>query len=125
MEDMLSWLIDTVMNFIRLFECPIKKYLHFYCPGCGGTRSAGALLSGDIGASLYYNPMVIGFLAYVSLVIAIAVFDRATHREHHAECAKVEQCTTYLVLGGWFAWFAVRNIMCFVFGIDWLGDFTV
>ena len=125
MEGMFNWLIDTIMNFIRLFECPIKKYLHIYCPGCGGTRATDALLAGDIVSSLYYNPMVVGFLAFVTFVIALRTFDRATHRKHHAECAKVEKYTIYLVLGGWFAWFAVRNIMCFGFGIDWLGDFTV
>lgn len=31
---------------------------HVYCPACGGTRAAEALLRGHLGASLYYNPAV-------------------------------------------------------------------
>ena len=34
----------------------------FDCPGCGMTRSFFALMRGDLGESLYYNPSLIPFL---------------------------------------------------------------
>lgn len=29
-------------------QCPIYRYLHLKCPGCGTTRALAALLHGDI-----------------------------------------------------------------------------
>ena len=53
--------------------CPIYKYFHVYCPGCGNTRSVQHLLKGDILSSLKFNItpifcLIIGTLAYIELV---------------------------------------------------------
>ena len=52
--------------------CPIYKYFHVYCPGCGNTRSVQHLLKGDILSSLKFNItpifcLIIGTLAYIEL----------------------------------------------------------
>ena len=48
------------------WDCPIKKYLHFACPGCGLTRSIRALLNLNLLESIKYNvlgiPVAMGVL---------------------------------------------------------------
>lgn len=45
--------------------CPTYALTGTYCPGCGGLRSAHALLHGDVAASLGYNPAVLPLLAFL------------------------------------------------------------
>jgi hypothetical protein len=40
-------------------QCPVFRYLHVYCPGCGATRALAALLHGQIRAALHYNALVV------------------------------------------------------------------
>jgi hypothetical protein len=49
--------------------CPIYRYLHLYCPGCGSTRALAALLHGRVGEAMHYNPL---FVALVPLLLAFA-----------------------------------------------------
>lgn len=47
------------------YPCVMRSMLGLYCPGCGGTRAVFFLLHGQIGKSLFYNPVVcyaVGFL---------------------------------------------------------------
>lgn len=44
--------------------CPVKKYLHFDCPGCGLQRSFAALLKGDILMSFLFHPVTIPLLLF-------------------------------------------------------------
>ncbi|HZO26270.1 MAG TPA: DUF2752 domain-containing protein [Chloroflexota bacterium] len=37
--------------------CPFKIFTGLPCPGCGLTRSAVALLHGDLSTSLFYHPL--------------------------------------------------------------------
>ncbi len=60
----------------HLPACPIYKYFHVYCPGCGNTRSVQHLLTGDILGSLKFNItpvfcLIIGALAYIELVFHV------------------------------------------------------
>ncbi|MEU0336803.1 DUF2752 domain-containing protein [Streptomyces sp. NPDC006193] len=44
--------------------CPLYRLTGLYCPGCGGLRSAHALVHGDLAAALRDNaPAVAAFLA--------------------------------------------------------------
>ena len=56
----LAFLAYFVINNVRLPQCFFNKYLHIYCPGCGMTRAAEALMRGDILLSLRNNFMLIG-----------------------------------------------------------------
>lgn len=38
--------------------CVFNKMTGYYCPGCGGTRAAFALLRGNIARSLFLHPFV-------------------------------------------------------------------
>lgn len=45
--------------------CPLLHYTGLYCPGCGGLRSAHALVHGDLAAALQDNALAVaGFLAF-------------------------------------------------------------
>ncbi|MDW5264798.1 MULTISPECIES: DUF2752 domain-containing protein [Acidobacteriaceae] len=47
--------------------CPIYRYLHVQCPGCGATRALAALLHGHLAEALRLN-------ALTTLLMPVAVF---------------------------------------------------
>lgn len=49
--------------------CPVYRYLHLFCPGCGSTRALAALLHGRVIEAMHYNPL---FVALVPLLLAFA-----------------------------------------------------
>ena len=52
-------------------QCPVFRYLHVYCPGCGATRALSALLHARIAEALHYNALVVllapALLAYFAV----------------------------------------------------------
>ena len=51
-------------------QCPIHRYFHILCPGCGTTRAIAALLHGNIAQALQLNalttlllPVALGYAA--------------------------------------------------------------
>lgn len=61
-------------------QCPILKYLHVYCPGCGATRAASALLHLRITEALHYNALVV-LLVPIMVVYFAAAYWKATRDE--------------------------------------------
>ncbi|MEU6475734.1 DUF2752 domain-containing protein [Streptomyces sp. NPDC047017] len=54
--------------------CPLLRYTGLYCPGCGGLRSAHAVVHGDLLAALQDNALAVaGYLACAVLWTAWAV----------------------------------------------------
>nr|WP_225891143.1 DUF2752 domain-containing protein [Streptomyces dioscori] len=48
--------------------CPLLRHTGLYCPGCGGLRSAHAVVHGDLGAALGANALaVLGYLVFAVL----------------------------------------------------------
>ena len=39
--------------------CPVYRYLHVLCPGCGATRALAALLHGRVGEALRLNWLIV------------------------------------------------------------------
>jgi uncharacterized protein DUF2752 len=39
-------------------RCPVYKYTHFLCPGCGGTRALYEMLHGNLAGAWHYNALL-------------------------------------------------------------------
>lgn len=65
----------------RLFPpCPLHGLTGLWCPLCGGTRTVGALLQGDVAAAAGYNVLVLAFAPVVVLGLLWWAFGAATGR---------------------------------------------
>lgn len=53
-------------------QCPIFRYLHVYCPGCGATRALAALLHLRISEALHYNALVVVLVPVLLAYFAVA-----------------------------------------------------
>lgn len=60
--------IAALLVVFGLARCPVAMLLHQPCPGCGSTRSIGALAHGDVHGFLRYNPTAL--FTVTALVIA-------------------------------------------------------
>lgn len=48
--------------------CPLLRFTGLYCPGCGGLRSAHAVVHGDLPTALQANaPAVVGYAVFAVL----------------------------------------------------------
>ena len=53
-------------------QCPVFRYLHLYCPGCGATRALAALLHARIAEALHYNALVVLLVPVLLAYFAVA-----------------------------------------------------
>jgi len=60
-------------------QCPIHRYFHILCPGCGTTRAIAALLHGNIVAALQFNALTT-LLLPVALAYAAISYRRYLKR---------------------------------------------
>lgn len=51
--------------------CPVLHYTGIYCPGCGGLRSAHALVHGDLAAALGANALAVAGAAVAAALWAL------------------------------------------------------
>lgn len=61
-------------------QCPIYRYLHLQCPGCGGTRAFAALLHGHIAEALRLNALTTLLAPFVAAYVAVCYY-RFVQRE--------------------------------------------
>jgi hypothetical protein len=61
-------------------SCPIEKYLHLQCPGCGATRALAALLSGHLVEAIHLNALVTLLLPFAA-AYSILCYYRFLRRE--------------------------------------------
>lgn len=53
-------------------KCPTWTLFHVYCPGCGATRAAAALLHGRLAEALHYNALATSLLPVLFVYFAVA-----------------------------------------------------
>jgi hypothetical protein len=46
-------------------QCPVYRYLHVLCPGCGSTRALAALLRGHIVEAIRFNAFFVALLPFL------------------------------------------------------------
>ena len=51
--------------------CPFRICTGGYCPGCGFTRSTGALIRGDLVGSWHHHPYLLLALAQAAVLVAL------------------------------------------------------
>lgn len=113
------WISDLLYRIIHL-PCFFHLITGLYCPGCGGTRAIKFLLTGQIGKSFLYHPLV----PYAAAVIAAELLS--------ALAAKVTgNRKWYLGREKWFLYLAVvillgnwifKNYMLVARGVDLLPE---
>lgn len=111
--------LDRLFPDGRRSLCLMHDLLHLYCPGCGGTRAAVALVRGRLLHSLCCNPLAIylavGFLVYdIRVAIAIARDEPQLPRV----LARYFWGMLFLAAAHFFA----RNTLMIGWGYDYLGD---
>lgn len=64
------WIVTSVPVILGVSSCPVARFLHVPCPGCGMTRAIDLLVHGDIAASLAMHPLAVP-TALVQLAFAV------------------------------------------------------
>jgi len=90
-------------------QCPVFRYLHVYCPGCGATRALAALLHARIAEALDYNALVVLLVPVWLAYFAVAY--RKPRRDEVFTWPRVPVLglTTLLVMSAAFG--VLRNFM--------------
>jgi hypothetical protein len=58
-------------------RCPFHAATGLLCPGCGTTRALGALVHGDVGSALRFNPLMPALMAAMLVVFFAQRFCRS------------------------------------------------
>ena len=102
-------------------SCIFQKLYGIYCPGCGGTRAVGYLLSFDLlNSFLHYPPLFVGIFLLIWLN---SLFIYSFKKNSFYYIKKHKYYEFLLIPISILGLFFIRNILLH-FGIDTLGDFS-
>lgn len=110
LRDILYWIIHM--------PCMFQTVTGLYCPGCGGTRAVRYLLTGQIGKSLQYHPLVFYTAVVVLVEAGSAVIARKTGKPERY--LGHEKLLLYLGVGIILLNWIVKNYLLVAKGIDLL-----
>ena len=103
---LLSISFIVFLDYIH-YECPFRKLLHIYCPGCGATRMMKSLLKLDIYQAFRYNPLIFIFLIIVlPIYIIINIFYYLKYKRLK-KITKKEIIILFIII---ITYFIVRNL---------------
>jgi hypothetical protein len=60
-------------------QCPVYRYLHLLCPGCGSTRALAALLRGHLVEAFHYNAFFVVMLPFLVGFAAVCCYRAMRH----------------------------------------------
>jgi len=59
-------------------QCPVFRFTHLYCPGCGATRALAALLHGRLAEAFHYNALLMVLLPFLLAYFTLAYWNAMT-----------------------------------------------
>jgi hypothetical protein len=89
-------------------ECPIYRYLHLQCPGCGSTRAIAALLRGHVAEAMRLNGLTTLFTPF-AVIYAGCCYRRFLRREF-IQLPRLRPSAVYSCLAAAFVFASVRNL---------------
>jgi hypothetical protein len=95
---------------VMRFFCFWDRFLHIYCPGCGGTRAIEALVQGDILMSLWYHPLVLYTAVIFSIFMGSQAFARVT-KFRYTKGIRFHGWFLYVALGILIVNFISKNLL--------------
>lgn len=109
---------DFSVLYIK-YRCVFNSITGLPCPGCGGTRSARALVKGDVLTSLYYYPpLLYGLVVYVVFMVRCALFKYLGIKKcKDGTVVKFIYVFVALILIQWI----VKIVAQVAFGYNWFG----
>lgn len=113
-------LASYVTQFVT--GCMIHDYLFLYCPLCGGTRAANALLHLDIVAALRFNPLVV-VLVVLAIVLDIVALVRLLKGK--SKLLLFPEWGWIALVALMIAYTVLRNYLMIAHGYDPVGDLGV
>lgn len=112
--------LDTFTVFDRFLICPFHVF-GLYCPTCGMTRAAHALLSLDLSFAFGANPCLFVLLFAVLWYVGFGTV--ALIKGDETVFFRAGRWPLWLTLFSLILFFLLRNILLLFFHIDPLGDF--
>jgi hypothetical protein len=88
-------------------QCPIYRYLHLLCPGCGTTRAVAALLCGHLGEALRFNALTTLLVPFAAVYAALCYW-RFLRREP-IQLPQMSRSAIYTGLAAAMLFSVVRN----------------
>lgn len=108
-----SFTILLLINFLVVdnikYECPIHKYLHLWCSGCGGTRMIKAIINLDFYQAFRYNPLLFILLIIFIIYLGISIFTYIKKKVIYLPSYKTLIILTFILVG----YMVLRNINYF------------
>ena len=114
----MDWLNRAIAETIKAagqgyFPCLFHTLTGVYCPGCGGTRAAAALLQGKLLQSFYYHPLV----PYIAFAVpAFLVYVLYCKKRNRSGSPVVWKSLLFLGIGILVLNFLVKNYLLLVCG---------
>ncbi len=119
---LLLWLRSVFGDLeFSLRPCFFPKYLHLYCPGCGGTRAVNYLLQGKVVESLLANPAPVCSIPLILRVWGALLYNCIYgYRKKLVSVFSVPEiwCTFAAYIG----YGVIRDFLLVFFHTDYLGD---
>ena len=97
------WFITAIPVVLGVSSCPVARYLHAPCPGCGMTRAIDLLFHGDVAASLAMHPLAVPTLlvqvAFAIVTVLVSFRDGSPFGLWKSRMGRLSVYAAALVLG--------------------------